>query len=221
MKTKTLLLIAALGLVSVNSWAETILSFGFDNNTEPNGIQYLGADQDIEFTGGVVASNQTNFNLLDGISTTVNFSIGAVGDLTGFSGTISPVGGDFYMGASGGGIDGAGSSDYFDDASEGWIFTFDQDVTLQAVNFYAPDDDQQTILVNGSPISGSPFSDDFSGAISVNSGDTLSFGYDSGGEGGTFGIDDFTISVSAIPEPSAAALLLLGMGFLFRFLRKK
>ncbi len=188
--------------------ADTTLTFGFDNNATDNGIQYGGVDQLIDFTEAVSATGQVNFNLLDGASALVGFSIGAVGDLSSFSGTMTPFGGDFYMGASGGGIDSGTGSDYFSAATEYWTFTFSADVLLEAVDYYAPDPAQQTILINGSPISGSPFSSDFSGdSFAVSAGDSLTFGYDASGTG-TYGLDTFTITV--VPEPATIGLIGLG-----------
>jgi hypothetical protein len=204
---KIIITIAAMAF-AVSAFAETSLVFGFDNNTEPNGIQYLGADQLISFSGAVSGSGQTDFNLLNGASALVNFSTGAAGDLPFFSGTLTPVGGTLYMGASGGGLSSTGNgSEYFDTASEGWTFTFSRDVVLTAVNFYAPDAGQQVISTNGTAISGSPFDDDFSGSLFLKAGDSLTFGYNAGGTG-TYGLDDFTITV--IPEPATFAMLGVG-----------
>ena len=61
---KNIFAVLAVGLVVFRAGANTTLVFGFDNNTEPNGIQYQGVDQLITFSGGVSGSDQTDFNLL-------------------------------------------------------------------------------------------------------------------------------------------------------------
>lgn len=196
--------------------ADTTLVFGFDNNTEPNGIRYQGDDQLINFSGAVSFFNQTSFFPLNSVSNIVNFSIGPAGDLSSFSGTISPVGGSFYMGASGGGLVSSGDgSDYFDTALEAWTFTFSRDVILTAVNFYDPEAGQQSILTNGFAVAGSPFDDDFSGSIALKAGDSLAFGYS--GTGTSYGLDDFTITV--VPEP--ATLAMLGFGGLLTLIVRR
>ena len=185
--------------------AETTLVFGFDNNTEPNGIQYLGVDQLISFSGGA-SGYGTDFNLLSGTNGTVNFSIGAVGDLSAFSGSITSIGGAFNIGGNGGGIDGAADTYVYFETGEAWEFTFSEKVRLTAVDYWGPDAGQQTILVDNSPVAGSPFDTDFSASIIVPAGQTLTFGH--AGTAGNYALNTFTVDV--IPEP--ATFLLVGVG---------
>lgn len=197
--------------------ADTTLVFGFDNNTEPNGIRYNDIEQSITFSGAVSGADQTDFNVLDNIDGTVNFSIGAVGDLVSFSGTISSVGGKLSMGASGAGVDAVGTdSPYLDQESEAVIFTFSHDVYLISMNYYDPEDGQQSVLINDSEVAGSPFDNDFAGSFFVKAGDALKFGYIENG-GDSYGIDDFQITV--VPEPVAVSLI--GVGGLMLFLLRR
>ena len=198
-----ILLVLSAAFVAIS---DTILVFGFDNNTEPNGIQYLGSDQLITFSGAVSATDQTDWNVLDGVSGTVNFSIGAVGDLSSLSGTVAPVGGSFNLGGNGGGVDGGVSAAYFD-SGEGWTFTFSKDVTLTAVQNWGEDPLGQTILTNGTAIATSPYTADFTGAdIFVAAGDSLTLGHIN--ETSYHALDEFTITV--VPEPTTVAMFGIG-----------
>ncbi len=197
--------------------ADTTLTFGFDNNAVDNGIQHGGVDQLMTFSGAVVASGQTNFNLLDGENAVVNFSIGSVGALSSFSGTLTPYGGDFNMGGNGGGIDGPiGTGADFDDSTEYWTFTFSADVMLTEVDYYGPFAAQQTIVTNGVHVSGSPFNSDISSeSIFVKAGDSLTFGH--AGTANDYDLDTFTVKV--VPEPATIAMFGIG-GFIAFVIRR-
>jgi hypothetical protein len=212
---KILIVIMTLSL-ALTAAADTVLVFGFDNNDEPNGIQYLGADQLITFSGAVSGSGQTDFNLLDGVSAPVTFSIGAVGDLPSFSGTMTPVGGAFDIGGNGGGVDGESDTYVYFESGEAWEFTFSKNVILTAIDYWGPDVNQQTILVDGTPVSGSPFTADFSGSISILSGEVLTFGH--AGTAGNYVLDTFTVTV--VPEPATFAMLGIG-GLLVAAVRRR
>ncbi len=201
---------------ALSAVADTVLVFGFDNNDEPNGIQYNGIDQFITFSGAVSATAQTNFfPMLDNVDSTVNFSINAVGDLqSAFSGMITPVGGVFTMGASGAGIDSGSGSAYFDQNSEAFTFVFSQDVRLTSATYWGDDEGGQTILVNGVAVSGSPFMDFIGENIFVGAGDTLTFGH---AGSGTYALDEFQITV--VPEP--ATLALIGIGGLLALVERR
>lgn len=185
--------------------ADTTLVLGFDttdDGTDINGIVYESSKQSMAFSGGVSASGQTTFNLLDDVDSTVGFSIGAVGDLLSFNGTITPFGGAFNIGGNGSGIVG-GARDTYIDPGESWSFTFSEDVILTAVRYYGEDIGGQSILTNGVAVTGSPFDDDFSGeSIFVTAGSSLVFG-EAGS--GNYGLQDFTITV--VPEPVAMSLI--------------
>jgi hypothetical protein len=189
--------------------ADTTLVFGFDttdSGLDVNGIEDNGGvKQGITFSGAVTGTD-TIWNDLDGgISSQVNFSIGAVGDLAGLSGTLTPIGGDFNIGGNGSGIVGGNSNSYID-SGEAWVFTFSSDVTVTSVRYYGGDDGGQSILTNGTAVAGSPFDDDPSGlSIFVSAGDALTFG-----QAGTlnYGLQDFTVTV--VPEPATIAMFGIG-----------
>ncbi len=201
--------------VALIASADTTLTFGFDNNAIDNGIQHGGVDQLITFSGAVSGSGQTNFNLLDGASALVNFSIGAVGDLSSFTGTMLSTGGAFDIGGNGGGVDGDADSYVYFESGEAWSFTFSRDVTLTAVDYWGPDANQQTILINGTPVAGSPFDADFSGSVNVSAGDTMTLGH--AGTAGNYALDTFTVTV--VPEP--ATLAMFGIGGLVAFIIRR
>lgn len=204
-------MIAGLSALCVS--ADTTLVFGFDttdSGSDVNGIEYGGVKQNITFTGAVSGSG-TLFDLLDGQSGTVNFSIGAVGDLASLSGTIVSSGGAFNVGGYGAGVVGGASDNYIDDAGENWTFTFSSDVVLNAMRYYGGDAAGQSVLTNGNAVTGAPFGDDPNGLnIFVNAGDTLTFG-DVGIDNG-YALQDFTITV--VPEPATLSMLTLSGGLL-------
>jgi hypothetical protein len=220
MKRTLFAVVGVVALFTVVAGADVIIQMGFDNNTEPNGIYADSVKQTIDFSGGYTGTGESNFNNLTGISAPVNFSVSGLSIGT-FSGTITPGGGDFAMEASGGGIDGSsGTSPYFDDVSEYWTFTFANPIVLTDVNYYSPDPGQQSVLINGSGITGSPFDDDITGAsFTVNPGQTLTFGYVGDGSE-TYGMDDFTFSAAAVPEPATLGFMVIGLVGAF-FARRK
>jgi hypothetical protein len=195
--------------------ADTALVFGFDttdSGADVDGIEYNSTKQTITFSGAVNLTGQTLWDQLDGVSGQVNFFIGAVGDLAGLSGTLTPVGGNINIGGYGGAVDSTTAAQF--DSGEAWTFTFSSDVILNAVRYYGEDPAGQTILTNNVAVAGSPFTSDFSGAgIFVTAGDSLTFGQ---AGSGTYALQDFTITV--VPEPSAMSMLGLGgvLAFLIR-----
>lgn len=217
---KHMITILILAVAVSFSHAAVVVNMNFDNNDVDRGISLDGANQTITFSGGYNSADP-DFNNLDGISAAVNFTVTDSSLLTGtLSGTLTPGGGDFNMGASGGGIDSGSGSSYFNSDSEYWTFTFNTDIVLTDVNFYAPDAGQQTILVDGSPLAGSPYSSDIhSAAVAVTAGQSLTFGYDASGTG-TYGLADFTFTTpAAVPEAGTASML--GVAAILFWIRRR
>jgi alanine-alpha-ketoisovalerate/valine-pyruvate aminotransferase len=161
-----------------------------------------------------------SFNAFDGETGSYDFTIdvsGVGGLTTDIEGSIASGGGTFNVGGNGGGIDNAS----IDATSEYWQFTFSShNVTLTDINYYGPDAGQQSVLTNGTAVTGSPFGDDVSDAsIEVTSGDSIRFGYvENAGNGYT--LTSFDVTVEAIPEPSTLAIFGLGAAALLMVRRR-
>jgi len=196
--------------------ADTTLVFGFDmsdSGADLNGIEYNSTKQRITFSGAV-SGTDTDFDWMDGVSGQIDFSIGAVGDLPSFSGSVTATGGAFNVGGNGGGVSGGASASYMD-ADESWTFVFSRDVTLTALRNWGEDSLGQTILTNDIAIAASPYTADFTAAnIFVAAGDSLTFG---SVDPGNYALQDFTMTV--VPEP--ATFVLAGIGGLLVFLVRR
>ena len=206
MKIKLILLLAAFGLTAATSGrAQTSLIFNFDTSTNTefgtgDGLYYDGSELEVDYTGDYSGTDITSFDTALEGNTTVNFSIDAVGDLTSpFTGTMTASGGAFEIGGNGSGI-----GNTLIDAGESWTFTFNQEVILNAANFYGVDNNAQAVSINSVAVAGSPFDGDIIGAnYTVPVGQTLTFSQATASE--NYGIQDLDITV--IPEPSSLALI--------------
>ncbi|WFB35726.1 PEP-CTERM sorting domain-containing protein [Kiritimatiellota bacterium B12222] len=103
---------------------------------------------------------------------------------------------------------------------QGFSFSFNQDVSITQLDF-TTFDSGEVFNFGGVTIENDDLSNkttdiyDFSSPLLVSANSVISMSATTG----TIGIEKMTLT--AIPEPSIAALLLIGMGFLVRFIRKK
>lgn len=243
MNTKTLLLAAAFGLTAANSWAQiSIMNFN-DTYTE-NFDSYLGTQvsiptgytfSDTDYSPGglydianTYANSNSNYGLLDSNVSATDIAFGQKGPTSGT---------DFLNLAM---VNNTGSE--ISEFTVTWDFEqYSSAGRATELNFnYNPNSSGfTTIGITGSFTSaattGSPDGNLSSVAIENKSvsilldnplqdGEGIIFGWGfragaGSGSNGHIGVDNIT--VTAIPEPSVAAMLLIGMGFLFRFMRKK
>lgn len=223
MNTKTLLLTAALGLASASVQANLLFSqyIETDSGTTPKGIEIWNSGAtDIDFSvkglivekgvnGGAPASD---FTLSTGILAAGDVWVIGTSDIGTYLETTFGVGVVNYSDKS-----------FTFNGDDALVLKLDGSITDV---FGTPGSDP------GSAWSGSGVSSAnqniklLEGASLITSGTNTGFTDPStrfttvsSNPSGTGGLDGF--GIAPIPEPSVAAFLLIGMGFLFRFMRKK
>ena len=202
--------VSFLVILSLSLSADVIITMVFDDNASPRGFVIDGTAADATWSGGYTGTDD-DFNSLDNISSSCSFSVSGL-SIGVFSGTMTPGGGTFQINGNGGGIGTSG----FNDESEYWTFSFSHNILLTAATYYGDNSDQQTILVDGIAVAGSPFDSDFAGeSIKVDADQTLTFGYNEAGENG-YNLSDITIAAStaSVPEPASIMLLFAGVAVL-------
>lgn len=209
---KCALLMMMLAVVAV-AHADVIMDVMIDSNAVSRGFIVNGTAQEVTWSG-IYEGVTTDFNDLDDLTGTANFSMNIEG-FGALSGTVASGGGSFNVGARGGGID-----DDTINEGQSWTFTFDVASILTDVNYYGKDAGQQSIVVNGTPVSGSPFDGNVEGAsIAINANETLQFGcVENTGNGYT--LVGYTMTLVAVPEPTSLAFLGLGLGVLLTARRR-